>query len=202
MLQSISWQEFLTAVSLILGIYYTISTLLLYSGEITSIFKQKKRNSIDESGSIGQSDSNESNDLMGKVKYMTTVNVPHEKSVDAEDVTVNNSDEQNLKVHDDAEESITISIPDTPETTLTKAVSELLKQAKSILTEFPPRDKEEALLVFNPLFSKFPQLIGTNFQDEVNEFIHSALSSNTDIQFDLNDIKSWWADESKNEETN
>ncbi|MBS1977844.1 MAG: hypothetical protein JST46_10770 [Bacteroidetes bacterium] len=202
MLQSISWQEFLTAISLILGTYYTISTLLLYSGEIKSIFKQKKPNSIDESSSTDQTDSNEPNDLMGKVKYTTTVNVPHEKSVDAEDVSVINSDEENLKAHDEAEESIIISIPDTPETTLAKAVSQLLNQAKSILAEFPPRDKEEALLAFSSLFAKFPQLVGTNFQDEVSELIHDALAVNTEIQFDLNDVKSWWTDESKNEEIN
>jgi hypothetical protein len=198
MLQSISWQEFLTAASLILGIYYTISTLLLYSGEIKSIFKRKKANSIEESIATDQSDSNESNDLMGKVKYMTAVNVPHEKSVDAEEVTIKESDKVELNRLDDSEDSVTISIPDSPEATLAKAVSELLKQAKSLLAEFPPRDKDEALLAFNPLFSKFPQLVGTNFQDEVSELIHSALSSNTDIQIDLKDIKSWWTDDDSN----
>jgi hypothetical protein len=199
MLQSISWQEFFTAVSLILGTYYAISTLLLYSGEITSIFKQRKPTTIGESSSTNQNESKDSNDLMGKVKYMTTVNVPHEKSVDAEDVTVSNSDEVNLKPLDDIDESITISVPDSPEATLAKAVSELLKQAKSLLAEFPPHDKDEALLAFNPLFSKFPQLIGTTFQEEVSELIHGTLSQNANIQIDLKDIKSWWTDEESND---
>lgn len=196
MLQSISWQEFFTAISLILGTYYAISALLLYSEEIKSIFKQRKLNATSETIATDQSDSNESNDLMGKVKYMTTVNVPHEKSVDAEEVTVKEAHEVALN-ESDVDESINISIPDSPETTLAKAVSELLKQAKSILTEFPPRDKEEALLAFNPLFSKFPQLIGTSFQDEASVFIHKALSSNPDFQFDLKEIKAWWTDDEK-----
>ena len=196
MLLSISWQEFFTVISLIVGTYYVISTLLLYDREITSIFNQKKSNATERSVTVDQSDSNESNDLMGKVKYMTTVNVPHEKSVDAEDVEVKEVVKPN-----EVEEPITISTADSPEKTLANAVAELLKQAKSLIKDFPPQDKEEALLVFRPLFSKFPQLIETSFQDEVNIFIQNGLAGTPDLQFDEDEIKSWWLDDDKDSTT-
>src|SRR5258706_13238433 len=196
MLQSISWQDFFTAVSLIVGTYYVISVLLLYGGEITSIFNQKKSNATKESVTVDQSDSNESNDLMGKVKYMTTVNVPHEKSVDAEDVEV-----KEVVTPNEVEEPITISPADSPEKTLANAVAELLKQAKSLIKDFPPQDKEEALLAFKPLFSKFPQLIESSFQDEINIFIQNGLAGNPDLQFDKDEIKSWWHEDDKDSTT-
>jgi len=196
MLQSISWQEFFTVISLIVGTYYVISTLLLYDREITSIFNQKKSNATEGSVTVDQSDSNESNDLMGKVKYMTTVNVPHENIVDAEDVEVKEVVKPN-----EVEEPITISTADSPEKTLANAVAELLKQAKSLIKDFPPQDKEEALLVFRPLFSKFPQLIESSFQDEINIFIQNGLACNPDLQFDEDEIKSWWLEDDKGSTT-
>ncbi|NOT76994.1 MAG: hypothetical protein HOP08_18885 [Cyclobacteriaceae bacterium] len=197
MLQSISWQEFFTTISLIVGSYYAITVLLLYSEEIKFIFKQKKSNAISEILATDQSDSNESNDLMGKVKCMTTVNVPHEKSVDAEDVEVKEMVKKN-----EPEEPITVSTADAPEDTLAKAVAELLKQANSIIENFPPYDKEEAMLAFKPLFSKFPQLIESSFQDEINVYIQNGLFGNPNTQFEEDEIKSWWLDDNKDFTTN
>ncbi len=127
---------------------------------------------------------------------MTTVNVPHEKSVDAEDVEV-----KEVVSPNEVEEPITISTADSPEKTLGNAVAELLKQAKSLIKDFPPHDKEEALLAFKPLFSKFPQLIESSFQDEINIFIQNGLAGNPDLQFDEDEIKSWWLEDDKDSTT-
>lgn len=186
MFQSISWQEFFTTISLIVGAYYTISVLLLYSGELTSIFNQRKSNATKDSIEGDQSESKETKDLMGKVKYITRVNVPHEKSVDAEEISVSESDAP--------EETINISISDSPETLLIKAADELRQQIKALLIDFPPDSKEEVLLAIRPLLSKFPQLAGTPHQNSVSSFIHDTLCASTSIEFHPNDIKSWWAD--------
>ena len=93
MFNSISWQEFLTAISLIVGGYYAISTLLLYGAEITSIFKQEKSKSTQPEVSEDQNDSNESNDLMGSVKYETGVNVPHENLIESSELNVQEAKE-------------------------------------------------------------------------------------------------------------
>jgi FtsZ-interacting cell division protein ZipA len=78
MFNSISWQEFLIIIAVAITGYYVITTLLLYSGEITRIFKQKESKQIDSDTHDDQSGSNETNDLMGKIKYETEVNVPRE----------------------------------------------------------------------------------------------------------------------------
>ena len=108
MFQSISWQEFLTAISLIVGGYYAITTLLLYGAEITSIFKQEKSKSIELKVSEDQNDSSESNDLMGKVKYETQVNVPHENEIESSELNVAQAKEADepIKAIDPREEML------------------------------------------------------------------------------------------------
>ena len=106
-----------------------------------------------------------------------------------------NKEEINVKESEEVEEAIVVTVPDSPDTILTKAVAELLKQAKALLTDFPPSNKEEALLIFKPLLSKFPQIVGTPFQDEVSTFIQDALTGNANLQFELMEIKSWWRED-------
>src|SRR5258707_9796041 len=107
MFNSISWQEFLSATIVIVGGYYSITALLLYSEEIKSIFKQKEQKNIEANASDDQNDSNESVDLMGSVKYETAVNVPHEKVVGSEEINA-----QPLKEAEDAIDEVIVNTPD------------------------------------------------------------------------------------------
>src|SRR5690606_2173350 len=88
MFNSISWQEFFYTVALVVGGYYIITILLLYSSELANIFKQKKRNFTNGEVSQDQTSSNDLNDLMGAVRYVAPreLNVPREEQISSENI--------------------------------------------------------------------------------------------------------------------
>ena len=171
MFQSISWQEFLTAISLIVGGYYTITTLLLYGDEITSIFKQQKSKSIELEVSDDQNNSNESNDLMGKVKYETGVNVPHEHLIESSELNV-----QEAKEADEPIKSI-----DPREAMMAGFASVLQEEIGTLVTEFSSSAEGEIILVFKSLLSVYPQLVRTPHKESINLLICDSLKANSDL---------------------
>lgn len=182
MFNSISWQEFLTAISLIVGGYYVITTLLLYADEITSIFKQNKSNSIDQEVSEHQNDSNESNDLMGKVKYETGVNVPHENLIESSELNV-----QEAKEADEPIKSI-----DPREEMMAGFSKVLQEEIATLATEFYASAEGEIILVFKSLLSVYPQLVRTPYKDSLNLLIYDSLKANSAFHPELIEINSWW----------
>lgn len=182
MFNSISWQEFLTAISLIVGGYYAITTLLLYGDEITSIFKQQKSKSIELEVSEDQNDSNESNDLMGKVKYETGVNVPHENLIE--------SNELNIAQAKEADEPIKAIDP--REEMLAGFATVLQEEITTLVTEFSTSAEGEIILVFKSLLSVYPQLARTPYKDSLNLLICDSLKANSTFHPELNEINSWW----------
>jgi hypothetical protein len=184
MFNSISWQEFLTTIGVTVGSYYAITTLLLYSEEIKSIFNQKQSKSIESDANEDQKDSNESINLMGTVKYETSVNVPHEKSVGSEEIT-----SQPLIEVEDAIDEVVVS---TQDVLVAKSVAELLREIKTIVGELSQGNREEITSIYRSLLQNYSHLIGTNYQEEISLFINDCLSTNASHSFTLHEINSWW----------
>ena len=182
MFNSISWQEFLTAISLIVGGYYAITTLLLYGAEITSIFKQEKSKSTEPEVSEDQNDSNESNDLMGSVKYETGVNVPHENLIESSELNV-----QEAKEADEPIKSI-----DPREARMAGFATVLQEEIATLVTEFSSSAEGEIILVFKSLLSVYPQLVRTPYKDSLSLLICDSLKANSAFHPELNEINSWW----------
>ena len=182
MFNSISWQEFLTAISLIVGGYYAITTLLLYGAEITSIFKQEKSKSTEPEVSEDQNDSNESNDLMGSVKYETEVNVPHENLIESSELNV-----QEAKEADEPIKSI-----DPREAMMAGFATVLQEEIATLVTEFSSSAEGEIILVFKSLLSVYPQLVRTPYKDSLSLLICDSLKANSAFHPELNEINSWW----------
>lgn len=189
MFNSISWQEFLSAIGIIVAGYYVITTLLLYGEEIKFIFAQRRPNVTETDSNDEQNDSNESIDLMGSVKYETQVNVPHEKVVETDDINAQPLDEV-----EDAMDGVIIS---TPDVLIAKSVAELLLEVKTIITELSHGSREEITSIYRSLLQRYPQLSGSNYQEEINLFIHDSFSTNTSHGFTLDEIKSWWNEDNK-----
>ena len=187
MFNSISWQDFLYAICVIVGGYYIIAALLLYSSEIASFFKRNKSKQSEQDSPEDQIKPNDSNDLLGEVKYNTGVNVPHENIVESSDI-----ESQELKVAEDAIDNVIVN---TPDALIKKEVAELILQIKTLLQEFSAESRDDITSVFQPLLQNFPTLIGTSYQDEVSLFIHSSLSANTKYGFTPEEVKSWWQNE-------
>ena len=178
MFNTVSWQEFLTAISLIAGSYYVIAALLLYGGEITNILKQRQSKQIHSDISEDQNVSNEVNDLMGEVKNER--DVPHENVIGPEDISV-------LPNHE-PEEPITQSTTARPETVVVSTVAGLLQEIKSLVASFENSDKEEIKLLFQHLLSRYPQLLQTTCQDAITLSIANFLKEKSEIQFELKRI--------------
>ena len=186
MFESISWQEFLSTIALIVGGYYAITTLLLYSNEIKSIFKQKERKQITSEITEDQNDSNESNDLMGKVKYDTEVNVPHEMLIAVEEIQVQSSNEN--------EEAVEGSVSVKADVLIIGTIADLLQEIKALSAAVKDSSKEEAVSLFTTLLSRYRQLVGTRYQEAVNLFIYDSCKDKCEFNIESNEIKSWWSE--------
>jgi hypothetical protein len=184
MFNSISWQDFLTAIMIVVGGYYAITTLLLYSTEITSIFKQKQPKQITSEVAEDQKDSIESNDLMGKVKYETEVQVPREKSISVEELQVLSSDEH--------EEAVTTSSANHSDTLIIGTIADLLQEIKALAGVVKDSSKEEAVPLFKSLLSRYPQLAGTNYREAVSVFLYDSCKQQCEFDLEPNEINSWW----------
>lgn len=184
MFNSVSWQEFSSAVSVIAGCYYVIASLLLYSQEIINIFTQKDSKQIVAEVRDDQNNSNESIDLMGEIKYESQVNVPHEIIVESEEVIT-----QSLTI---AEEPITLVSVTLPEVALVNSLAELTQEIKLLVATLPGTSKEDIVLLFQHFLSRYPQLVQTSYCEAINLVISNSINEGCSIHFDTNEIKSWW----------
>ena len=170
---------------------------MLYSGEITHIFKQKKSKQIDSTTQDDQNGSNERNDpsdLMGKIKYETEVNVPREKSVTSEELQFQSSNE--------SEEVIVPVQSNQTDTLLIGTIADLLQEIKALTEVVSTSNKEESVSFFKSLLQRFSKLKGTHYEDAVNVFIYNSYKEQCSFDLQPNEIKSWWVEEESNSTSN
>ena len=194
MFNSISWQDFLIVIVAAISSYYIITTLLLYSGEITHIFKQKESKRIDSYTQDDQNGSNETNDLMGKIKYETEVNVPREKSVTSEELQFQSSNK--------SEEVIVPVQTNQTDTLLIGTIADLLQEIKALAEVVSTSSKEESVSFFKSVLQRFSKLRGTHYEDAVNMFIYNSCKEQCSYDLQPNEIKSWWVAEESNSTSN
>jgi hypothetical protein len=176
MFNSISWQQFFYILLTVLGAYYIISFLLLYSKEVIQKFK----------GKSGQPDSGTpefkglTNDLMGKIKK----NQPnqHEQSIEADEINVALVSKQSQAIEGD-------------DALLVGSVSDLLQEIKIVIkvTEESNGILDDVVPMISSLLSNYEQLINTKYQASISLFIHEQLQSEFASQTDLKAIESLWS---------
>jgi hypothetical protein len=186
MLESISWQEFFSTITLVIGGYYVITVLLLYSSEITNFFKQKKITPSGTETRSGQNDSNESDNLMGSVRYESrgAQNVQREEIANAEDldVVVSQEDEEEISAVDLSQEQVENDL------------ASIQLEIHSLIEVTSERSKEESISLFKTLLSNYPRFIGTAHQHELSQIIYNSCKEAGPHHFELSEIKSWWTD--------
>lgn len=182
MFNSISWQEFLSAIALLIAGYYFIAALVLYGNEMRNIFNQKASKNINEDVSDEQSDSNESNTLMGGIKYesLTQVNVSREQ--------ISATEEINFAPLEEADEPIDATLNNA----INRFVSTLITEIESLLEVIAKEDKVETATFFKALLHNYPQLVTTDYEDEISQHIYEALKQTCEFHLELNEVKSWW----------
>ncbi|MBN8577984.1 MAG: hypothetical protein J0L66_13655 [Cytophagales bacterium] len=186
MLESISWQEFISTIAFLIGGYYVITLLLLYSSEITNIFKQKKPNLTNANVRENQLDSNESIELMGSVKYggRQSENVPREEKSETESLSVVTALEP--------EEPITEAAPSEADEAILKSVSTLLEEINTLTEVVAVGSKAECAELFRTLLSNYPDLFQTTHEPEITAFIYNSCKEHCEFLIELNEVKTWW----------
>jgi FtsZ-interacting cell division protein ZipA len=186
MFESISWQEFISTIALLIGGYYAITVLLLYSKEITNIFKQRKLNLTNTNVRENQTESNESIELMGSVRYASSQseNVPREEKVEAESLSVVAAQEP--------EEPITEAVTSETDDALLKSVSTLLEEINTLTEVVAVGSKEECAELFRTLLSNYADLSRTAHEPEITAFIYNSCKEHCEFQIELNEVRSWW----------
>jgi len=186
MLESISWQEFISTIAFLIGGYYVITVLLLYSSEITNIFKQRKLNLTNTYELKNQTDSNESIELMGSVKYggRQSENVPREEKSETESLSVVTAQEP--------EEPITEAATSEADEAMLKSVSILLEEINTLTEVVAVGSKAECAELFRTLLSNYPDLFHTTHEPEITAFIYNSCMEHCEFQIELSEVKTWW----------
>ncbi len=186
MFESISWQEFISTIALLIGGYYIITLLLLYSSEITNIFKQKKPNLTNANVRENQLDSNESIELMGSVKYggRQSENVPREEKSETESLSVVTAQEP--------EEPVTEAATSEADEAVLKSVSTLLEEINTLTEVVAVGSKAECAELFRTLLSNYPDLFHTTHEPEISAFIYNSCKEHWEFQIELSEVKTWW----------
>ena len=157
-----------------------MTALLLYGNEITNIFKQKESKLIATEISADQTDSTESIDLMGGIKYESEVNVPHENVVESNEVSVQEPSEQEEPI-----ESRDL---------LSDAFEDLKNEIRIVAEGLSCENKDESTLLFKALLSRYPQLVQTQYENKIIQFINDLTKEKADLQITPSEIKSWWGE--------
>ncbi|HRE67723.1 MAG TPA: hypothetical protein PLM56_05675 [Cyclobacteriaceae bacterium] len=186
MLESISWQEFFTTIAVLLGAYYAITVLLLFSSEITNLFKPRTSIASGKESQSGQPDSENSHDLMGSVRFDTS----REQKLPREEVTT--ADELDVVQLQEAEEPV--DVIDLQDEALTNDLITLQAEIKSLAEIISLGTKEEAVSLFTTLLSNYPQFVGTFFQHQISQLIYDSCKETGTHHFDLQEISAWWND--------
>jgi hypothetical protein len=183
MLDTISWQDFFTVVGSLLTIYYVVAVLLLYSGEITNIFKQKRRSQLSLSDGDDHQDTIEHIDVLGQTKNESTVHLLYPDNVSSEELSFGSAIED--------PEEIVVSENDTPvEQSLSNTITGLLAEIKVLAEVITDNSKEDLAQMFQALLERYPQL--TSHQDSISQFIFNACSEQCTYAIEMSEVQSWW----------
>jgi hypothetical protein len=178
MFNSISWQQFFFTLLTVLGGYYIISFLLLYSNEV--IHKIKGRHDQpDQPDSVPPKFKGPANDLMGAIKK----DLPnrHEQSIEADEINVVADTKQSPSI--EGEDALLVG-----------SVSDLLQEIKILIKVIKEGDgtHDDAVPMITSLLSNYEQLINTKYQTSISLFIHEQLQSEFASQADLKAIEGLW----------
>lgn len=186
MFESISWSEFFSTILIIVVGYYVISTLLLFSSEIVTIFKEKKLASAFPASKSNQNSSFEGDDFMGRARY--------EPESNRELLREERTEAETLAIAPDQEEDEVIDFISPEEDNLRSATQHLIDEVRELVQVISGSSKEECVPLFQTLLSRAPQLVATSYQEAVNLGIYHSLKEQDLFQVELQEINSWWPD--------
>jgi hypothetical protein len=165
MLNSITWLQFLTAISTIGAVYYAVLGLLYYRTEIQILVGGKRvKDKPTKSGG-------KSNSLVGKIREEE--DVIEESTIPSDELNVG---EKN------------------PATTLLGPVADLLKELKGIIDTAAAEnvDKAQCIELIKALLVRYPQLLNTKYQNSIDLFIYENGIDQFSFDLSIKEVQSLW----------
>lgn len=173
MFQSISWHEFLT-VALIGGIgYYAVSSVVLYSEEIKSFFRNGR---INLPGSDNTTD--QIQNLIGAAK-------PEPRA----EWEPGSGDLQFAPLKKQEE---SVSPSNDPDMLLVGSVADLVEEIKTLSKKTSTVSKEAISSRFKPLLLRYPQLSSTKYRETISLLISDTLKEHSPHSISHQEVDSWW----------
>lgn len=185
MFDTISWNEFLLIVVLILSGYYVFASMFFFRREISLSIK-----SINKSSPISPEEHvdevSQENNLLGKAQ-------PDVPPV-SDHITSTASDQLQFSAPEQKERQSEKSHSDTQDALLIGTVADLLEEVKALIKVIVEceGDKEESTSMFQSLLSKYPQLAKTKFRTAINMFILDVCKDKCDFELTASEIDFWW----------
>ncbi len=177
MFNTISWSEFLTTLSLIIAVYYAVSTAIYYRQEISVRFRRRSdtnNNRVEDQATA----------LMGATKPEVP-RVIRKQTVSSEDLLIAPSSiaEPNSTP---ASDPIVIG-----------TIADLLQESKDLASSVSDTksSREECAMLFQSLLERYPQLNNSTYKDALSISIYYTCKNEIGIEYSLNEIKTWWPNE-------
>lgn len=188
MFSSITWELFLTAVVVVIGGYYGITTLLLYHREIMQWVKSRGLSPVVQMGSTAVSEPSRS--VMGNIQKGSTQELRSSIGT-AEEINVAATDEEPDTVHSPE------AVKSFDDHLLIGSIADLLQEVKTVsqLIAECKSDKAEGESLFRTLLLRYPHLRSTTYRDAINLYILDT--ARNQFSFDLSsfEINSWWEEQ-------
>lgn len=182
MLNSISWSVFLTAITLLIAVYYAVSSVLYYRHEISNLFRRKN---LPDSNII-------SNRVVADHPLMGTTKPEAPKIIRKQSV----STEELLFAPPPIKETPTSD----SDPIIIGTIADLLQESKDLAKSMAETttSKEECASLFQALLERYPQLNNSTYKDAISISLFHTCKTELGISCTLEEISSWWPNQTSN----
>jgi hypothetical protein len=177
MFNPISWSQFLSAAACGLIVYYAVIGLLYYREEFRQFFRKKPLPFPAQ-----PSTTQKVPDVMGPARQEKINHPLHPEGTPVADSPAGT-------------EAIRVIPPSSEEEALQLgAVADLLEEIKTLVAALREGNgtREELQSLFEALFARYPQLVGTPYAQSVSEFAQQACRDQFSFPVSLTDLKECW----------
>jgi len=189
MFNSISWEIYTTAALVIALGYYVITSLLLYSHELVRWVKSRSTSSNDLPSREPESISSQAS-VMGGINRLEGFIDQRTSSVNLDAIAVTSQDE----IQEEIVLPKTSTASSTSDHLLVGSVADLLEEIKTLIqliAEYKS-SKPESQEFFHALFLRYPQLVGTTYQEAVSLYICETARDQVSFELTFPEVYSWW----------
>lgn len=183
MLNSISWSEFLTVITLLIAVYYTVSSILFYRDEISNLFRKKN---LTNNNKLSTDRVVADHPLMGTTKPEPP-KVIRKQSVATEELLF--APQSTNETPTPASDPIIIG-----------TIADLLQESKDLAKSIAETttSPEECVSLFQSLLDRYPQLNNATYKDAISISLFHTCKTELEIEYTLDQINAWWPNQTSN----